>query len=217
MKRIVFQSLVIVFCLATVVATYGQVARRNTGATPPAANGATPAAPAAPKPLPASPNNPLAGGYLIQPNDVLSVFVYKYPDLSRERVLVLPDGRISVPLIQEIPVAGLTSLELKQKLEEILKGYVDGPNVTVSLESIQSYQVYIMGKVASPGPLVRATPISVMQAVAAAGGFGEFADKEHIVIFRGDERIRFNYDDYEKGKNQDRNIWLLSGDVVNVP
>src|SRR4030095_2952198 len=160
----------------------------------------------APNPVPAPPNNQVAGGYLIQPNDVLSVFVYKYPELSRDRVLVLPDGRISVPLIQEIPVAGLTSLELKQKLEEILKGYVDGPNVTVSLESIQSYQVYVMGKVASPGAFVRAPPISVRQAVAAAGGFAEFADKEHVVIFRGDERIRFNYDDYEKGKNQDRNI-----------
>jgi polysaccharide export outer membrane protein len=89
--------------------------------------------------------------------------------------------------------------------------------VTVSLESIQSYQVYVMGKVASPGALVRATPISVMQAVAASGGFSEFADKEHIVIFRGDERIRFNYDDFERGKNQDKNIWLLSGDVVNIP
>jgi polysaccharide export outer membrane protein len=148
---------------------------------------------------------------------VLSVFVYKYPELSREKVLVLPDGRISVPLIQEIPASGLTSLQLKQKLEEILKDYVDVPNVTVSLESIQSYQVYVMGKVASPGALVRATPISVMQAVAASGGFSEFADKEHIVIFRGDERIRFNYDDFERGKNQDKNIWLLSGDVVNIP
>src|SRR4030095_3857495 len=84
MKRIVFHSLVIVFCLATVVATYGQVARRNNGATPPAA-------PAGPKPLPAPPTNQVAGGYLIQPNDVLSVFVYKYPELSRDRVLVLPD------------------------------------------------------------------------------------------------------------------------------
>ena len=210
MKRIVFQSLVIVLCLTTGLVTYGQVARRNTGATPPAA-------PANPKTAPAPPNSTATGGYLIQPNDVLSVFVYKYPELSRERVLVLPDGTISVPLIQEIPVAGLTSLQLKQKMEETLKGYVDVPNVTVSLESIQSYQVYVMGKVGAPGAFIRATPISVMQAVAAAGGFGEFADKEHIVIFRGDERIRFNYEDFEKGRNQDKNIWLLSGDVVNVP
>jgi polysaccharide export outer membrane protein len=210
MKRIVFLSLVIVLCLMMAFVAYGQVARRNTAATPPNVQ-------AAPKPLPAPPNSSTTGGYLIQPNDVLSVFVYKYPELSREKVLVLPDGRISVPLIQEIPASGLTSLQLKQKLEEILKDYVDVPNVTVSLESIQSYQVYVMGKVASPGALVRATPISVMQAVAASGGFSEFADKEHIVIFRGDERIRFNYDDFERGKNQDKNIWLLSGDVVNIP
>jgi hypothetical protein len=114
MKRIVFQSLVIVLCLTMGLVTYGQVARRNTGATPPAA-------PANPKTAPAPPNSTATGGYLIQPNDVLSVFVYKYPELSRERVLVLPDGTISVPLIQEIPVAGLTSLQLKQKMEETLR------------------------------------------------------------------------------------------------
>jgi len=211
MKRIVFQSLGIVLCLSMGFAAYGQVAaRRNNQATPPAA-------PAAPKPVPASPNSPTTGGYLIQPNDVLSVFVYKYPELSREKVLVLPDGNVSIPLIQDIPAAGQTALQLKQKLESILKDYVDLPNVTVSLDSIQSYQVYVMGKVANPGVLTRAMPISVMQAVAASGGFSEFADKEHVVIFRGDDRIKFNFDDYEKGKNQDKNIWLLSGDVVNIP
>ena len=214
MKRIVFQSLAIALCLTTAFATYGQVARRATQSTTPAAA----PAPTSPPPTAARSNSPDATpGYLIQPNDVLSIFVYKYPELSRDKVLVLPDGRISIPLVQDMKASGLTSSQLKDKLEEKYKDIINVPNVTVSLEAIQSYQVYMMGKVGSPGTLVRATPINVMQALGAAGGFREFADKEHIVIFRGDERIRFNYEEFEKGKNQDKNIWLLSGDVVNVP
>jgi polysaccharide biosynthesis/export protein len=205
MKRSVFRSLVTVLCFATVAVTYGQVAGSGS------AGGRTAPAPAA------RANVGDAPGYLIQPNDVLSVFVYKYPELSRDRVLVLPDGRISLPLIQDMRAAGLTSTQLKQKLEEKLMENIDLPNVTVSLDSIQSYQVYVMGKVANPGSIVRATPINVMQALAASGGFREFAEKDAIVIFRGDERIRFKYDDFEKGKDQDKNIWLQSGDVVNVP
>jgi len=205
MKRSVFRSLVAVLCLTTVAITYGQVAGSGS------AGGRTAPAPAA------RANVGDAPGYLIQPNDVLSVFVYKYPELSRDRVLVLPDGRISLPLIQDMKAAGLTSTQLKQKLEEKLMENIDLPNVTVSLDSIQSYQVYVMGKVANPGSIVRATPINVMQALAASGGFREFAEKDAIVIFRGDERIRFKYDDFEKGKDQDKNIWLQSGDVVNVP
>ena len=206
MKRATLRSLIVVLCLTSVAVTYGQVARNSSSAT---AKGQV------------SPTTPLnvtdAPSYLIQPNDVLSIFVYKYPELSREQVLVLPDGRISLPLVQDMKAAGLTSTQLKQQLEEKLKTDIDLPNVTVSLQSIQSYQVYVMGKVANPGAIVRATPINVMQALAASGGFSEFADTGAIVIFRGDERIRFKYDDFEKGKNQDKNIWLQSGDVVNVP
>jgi polysaccharide export outer membrane protein len=212
MKRTAFLSLVITLCLANVISTYGQVARRSAPSTTPAA------APAPSSPAPAArPNIPDAPGYLIQPNDVIGVFIYKYPELSRDKVLVLPDGRISLPLIQDMKASGLTSTQLKEKLEEKLKDIINVPNVTVSLESIQSYQVYLMGKVANPGSFVRATPINLMQALAAAGGFRDFADEENIVIFRGDERIKFNYKEFEKGKNQDKNVWLLSGDVVNVP
>jgi polysaccharide export outer membrane protein len=205
MKRTVFRTLIGVLCLSSVAVTYAQVAGTSGSAS-------------ARTPAPASRSN-LADtpGYLIQPNDVLSVFVYKYPELSRDQVLVLPDGRISLPLIQDMKAAGQTSTQLKEQLEEKLKVNIDLPNVTVSLQSIQSYQVYVMGKVANPGSIVRATPINVMQALAASGGFREFADTSNIVIFRGDERIRFKYDDFEKGKNQDKNIWLQSGDVVNVP
>jgi len=204
MKRTVLRSLIAVFCLTSVAVTFGQVAG-SASSTP------RTAVPAARSNVTETP------GYLIQPNDVLSIFVYKYPELSRNGVLVLPDGRISIPLVQDMKASGLTSTQLKAKLEEKLAEVVDLPNVTVSLDSIQSYQVYIMGKVSRPGPIVRATPINVMQALAAAGGFQEFAETDAIVIFRGDERIRFKWTDFEKGKNQDKNIWLESGDVVNVP
>jgi polysaccharide export outer membrane protein len=154
---------------------------------------------------------------MIQPNDVLQIFVWKDPTVSRDKVLVRPDGRISLPLVQDLKAAGLTPMQLKESLEQRLAEFINLPNVTVIVDSIQSYEIYVMGKVAGPGPQRSATPLNIMQAIAAAGGFGEFADKGGIVIFRGDERIRFNYEDFEKGRNYGQNIVLLSGDVVNVP
>jgi polysaccharide export outer membrane protein len=208
MKRTVFKSLVFVLCLASVIVTNGQVA-------PPAGSGSARPTTTPQQPTPSAPQ--VTASYIIQPNDVLSVFVYKYPELSRDRVLVLPDGTISLPLIQSMKATGMTSAQLKQNLEAQLKEFVNVPNVTVSMESLSSYQVYVMGKVGGGGEKSRSTPINVMQAIAASGGFGGFADTSHVVIFRGDQRIRFNFDDFEKGRNQDKNIELLSGDVVYVP
>lgn len=88
--------------------------------------------------------------FIVQPNDLLEIFVWKEPDLTR-KVLVRPDGRISFPLIQDLQVAGLSPLEIKQEIEKKLKDYIEVPNVTVMVEAIQSYRIFVTGKVSKPG------------------------------------------------------------------
>jgi polysaccharide export outer membrane protein len=158
--------------------------------------------------------------YVIEPNDLLEVFVWKEPDLSRT-VLVRPDGRISFPLIQDLQASGLTPAELKGKVEELLKEFIAAPNVTVIVSAIQHYRIYVTGKVNSPSSFMVEKPITVLQALSLAGGFAEFADEGDIKIVRmyGNEYVYldFNYKDVIKGKNTQQNIVLRSGDVVVVP
>lgn len=158
--------------------------------------------------------------YVIEPNDVLEVFVWKEPDLSR-KVLVRPDGRISFPLVQDLQAAGLTPAELKAKVEELLQQYIAAPNVTVIVDAIQHYRIYVTGKVTSPGSFMMEKPLTVLQAISFAGGFAEFADENEIKIVRvyGNDYVYldFNYKDVIKGKNTSQNIVLRSGDVVVVP
>ena len=154
--------------------------------------------------------------YLIQINDVLHIFVWKEPDVSQGRVLVRPDGRISIPLVQDMQAAGLTPIQLKAKLEEKLKEKIDVPEVTVIVDTIQSYKIYVMGTVGHGGVFSSPIPLTIMQVLANAGGFSEFADKENVRIFRGNLIMRFNYKEYVEGKNLSQNIKLESGDVVEV-
>jgi len=157
-----------------------------------------------------------APSYLIQVNDVLHVFVWKEPEVTQSRVLVRPDGRISIPLVQDMQASGLTPVQLKQRLEEKLKDLIDVPNVTVIVDTIQSYQVFVMGQVAGGGAFSSATPVTIMQALANAGGFSEFANKKEVRIFRGNLVMKFNYEEYTEGRNLTQNIKLESGDVVEV-
>jgi polysaccharide biosynthesis/export protein len=158
--------------------------------------------------------------YIIQPNDVLQIFVYKEPNLSG-KVTVRPDGRISFPLIQDLQAEGLNPGQLKNKIEEALKEYLDAPNVTVIVEAILSYRVFVTGKVGKPGMISSEKPINVLQALSLAGGFQEFANQAETVIIRnsGEEStlFRFNYPEVIKGKNFSQNMPLKSGDVVVVP
>jgi polysaccharide export outer membrane protein len=158
--------------------------------------------------------------YIIQPNDVLAIFVWKEPSLSG-KVTVRPDGRISFPLVQDLQAGGMNPVQLKEKIEESLKQYIDVPNVTVIVDAIQSYRVFVTGKVGKPGALMLEKPISVLQALSLAGGFAEFANTAEIVIIRnsGEDSTlyRFNYPEVIKGKNFSQNMLLRSGDVVVVP
>jgi len=158
--------------------------------------------------------------YIIQPNDVLSIFVYKDPTLSG-KVTVRPDGRISFPLIQDQQAAGMNPDQLKEKIEVRLKEYIDAPNVTVIVDAIQSYRIYVTGKVGKPGGIMAEKPISVLMALSIAGGFQDFANTAEIVIIRnsGEDSTlyRFNYPEVIRGKNFSQNMLLKSGDVVVVP
>jgi polysaccharide export outer membrane protein len=158
--------------------------------------------------------------YVIQPNDVLQIFVWKEEGLS-SKVVVRPDGRISFPLIQDMQAAGMNPGQLKDRIEERLKEYLDVPNVTVIVDAIQSYRVFVMGKVTRPGMLTMERPINVLQALSLAGGLAEFANPTEIVIFRntGEDTtpFRFNYQEVIKGKNVSQNMFLRPGDVVVVP
>jgi len=154
--------------------------------------------------------------YLIQINDVLHIYVWKEPEVSQARVLVRPDGRISIPLVQDMQAAGFTPIQLKARLEEKLKEKIDVPEVTVIVDTIQSYQIYVMGSVGHGGAFSSPIPLTIMQVLANAGGFSEFADKENVRIFRGNLIMRFNYKEYVEGKNLSQNIKLESGDVVEV-
>ena len=158
--------------------------------------------------------------YVVQPNDLLEIYVWKDQNLTR-KVVVRPDGRISFPLIQDMQVAGLNPEAIKSEIEKKLKEYIDAPNVTVIVEAIQSYRVFVTGKVAKPGVYTAEKPISVLQALALSGGFQDFANPAEMVIIRntGEDTIlfRFNYLEAIKGKNFNQNILLKSGDVIVVP
>jgi len=167
-----------------------------------------------------------SGATLIQPNDKLTIDVYKNPDLSRQ-VTVQPDGLISISLVQSIQAAGLTPAQLKVELEKRLKEYLEVPTVTVIIDAIQSYRVYVTGKVQKAGVIVSERPLTVLQAIALAGGFQDFARKDQITIVRtispqlgrGQQDIKypFDHDKVIDGTKQAQNIFLISGDVVNVP
>jgi polysaccharide biosynthesis/export protein len=184
----------------------------------------TPAsAPDAPKPLPGL-NDPLANTaavdhstYIIGPNDVLSIEVFKEPAWSK-LYPVRTDGMISVSLIGEMRAAGLTPKQLEAQLTEALKAQINEPNVTVSVYDVRSKTYTVTGEVKRPGeyPLIK-NPTTVFEAINEAGGFMDnFSDRKHITIIRGAKRIPFNYNDYVKGKNLDKNIPLQNGDTVIV-
>jgi polysaccharide biosynthesis/export protein len=158
--------------------------------------------------------------YIIQPNDMLEVFVWQEPQLTR-KVLVRPDGFISIPLVQDIQASGITPVELKAQIEKKLKEYLPAPNVTIVVEAIQSYRIFVVGKVQKPGGLTVEKPVTVLQALSLAGGFQDYAKESEIVVIRTDSKksvvLNFNYRDVIHGKNPAQNILLRSGDVVAVP
>jgi len=158
--------------------------------------------------------------YRIGPNDILNIFVWKEADLTRD-VTVMPDGKITYPLIGEITAQGQTASELKKTITEKLQNFVTAPEVTVIVKESRSQVVYTVGKLTRPGPYPLAPGMTVMQALSAAGGFAEWADTKNIMIIRregGKEiQLRFNYKEFTSGERLEQNIVLNPGDTLVVP
>ena len=178
--------------------------------------------PAAETPLvPVAPSHAsLPDGYVIGPDDVLIVVFWREKDLSGE-VTVRPDGRISIPLLQDLVAAGLTPEQLRDKLNVEALRFVEDPNATVVVKEINSRRVFITGQVTKPGPYRLTSPTTVVQLISMAGGLLEYADKENIAVMRTENGVpvsyRFNYKDITQRKNLKQNIALMPGDTVLVP
>ncbi|WP_245535763.1 polysaccharide biosynthesis/export family protein [Thiorhodococcus drewsii] len=171
--------------------------------------------------MPAQADRAVPEGYRLQAGDIVAVSVWQEPGLE-QLVLVRPDGGISFPLAGDLKASGLTVEELNQALKKRLKKYISDPVVTVTLQEIPGNRIYVMGRVNKPGdfPLVT-RDVTVVQALAMAGGLTPFADEKHIKVLRtenGRQRsILFNYKDIRRGQALEQNIMLQAGDVIVVP
>lgn len=158
--------------------------------------------------------------YLIGAGDVLEIVVWREDDISRI-VRVRPDGKISLPLVDDIQAAEGTLGQLKDRLTKALADFVDAPSVYVMLQENRSKRFYVVGRVNAPGEYILERDITVLQAIAAAKGFTEWAKKDDIVIVRDGPRgqvvIEFNYDRVISGKDATQNIVLKPDDVIVVP
>lgn len=161
-------------------------------------------------------------GFRVGPGDVLKVNVWKHDELSQQQVTVRPDGAISIPLLGDVPASGRTTTEISSDIATRLRQFFqDQPPVTVQVAEVKSYRVYVIGEVTKPGEFAPGAEISVLQALALAGGFTRFANPDRIVIVRRDargvRRIPFDFSGVvERGELQ-QNLALQPGDVVIVP
>jgi polysaccharide export outer membrane protein len=159
--------------------------------------------------------------YVIGENDLLDIDVWKEKEISRQ-VPVRPDGKISLPLVGQIQASGLTPLQLQDDITEKLKTYISNPEVTVIVEDPRSHQFNVVGQVARPGSYPLSESMTVLDAIAAAGGFRDFAKETKIYVLRpmpGGIRVRipFNYKNVIKGKDLQENVPLKPGDTIVVP
>lgn len=171
-------------------------------------------------PLPTQ-QTPLPAGYVIGPDDVLTISYWRNADMSAE-VTVRPDGLISLPLLNEIQAGGLTPEQLRERIsKDALKFLEEAPTVAVVVKAINSRKVYITGMVQKPGFYQLTGAMTVVQLLATAGGVQEFADTKNILIVRNDAGRQvsygFNYKDFVRRKNLKQNIELQPGDTVVVP
>jgi polysaccharide export outer membrane protein len=159
-------------------------------------------------------------GYVIGADDVLAVTFWREKDLSSD-VAVRPDGKITLPLLNDIEAAGLTPDQLRDRVTKAAGQYVEDPNVTVTVKAINSRKVFITGNISKPGPYPLGGPMTVMQLIAMAGGVQEFAKSDRILIMRTENgkpaALKFNYKEVADGKKLTQNIELLPGDTVIVP
>jgi polysaccharide biosynthesis/export protein len=166
-----------------------------------------------PSPLPADSDK-----YIIGPEDILHVQVWKEETLS-QTVLVRTDGKISLPLLDDVQAAGLTPLKLKEVLTEKYKAYVDNPLVTIMVREAKSFKVFLSGQVAKPGAYTILGEITFLQMIAMAGGFTEWANQKKVLLIRRENgrevRKTINYKKIVAGEAE--NILIKTGDTIIVP
>jgi polysaccharide export outer membrane protein len=158
--------------------------------------------------------------YRIGPEDVLHISVWKEDDLDR-KVLVRPDGGVSFPLVGDIQVSGRTPLEVQDEIRSRLARYVPDAEVTVSVDKISGYTIFVLGEVNKPGQFTLGRYVDVVQALTLAGGTTPYASERNMQILRRKDGVevtyRFDFRDIKRGKDLKQNIILQSGDVVVVP
>ncbi|MFO0773241.1 MAG: polysaccharide biosynthesis/export family protein [Nitrospiraceae bacterium] len=163
--------------------------------------------------------------FLIGPEDVLVVNVWRNQELSKD-VIVRPDGKISMPLIGDVPAAGLTAQALSKRISDGLAEFMANPTVSVTVKEINSYYIYVLGEVGRPGKFTLKSFATVLQGISYAGGFTQFAARNRMHVMRmvtnghGEPKqvqIPVPYDDILAGKNLDANFVLRAGDVIVVP
>ena len=157
--------------------------------------------------------------YVIGADDTLRISVWKEPDLS-ETLPVRPDGKISMPLLNDIPAAGLTPLQLKDSITEKLKKFISDPRVTVVVTAMNSRRIFVSGEVLHTGPMALLPQMTVLQALSQAG-FTQFANVKGIYLLRTEkgrqQKLPFNYKEVIKGNHPEQNIDLKPGDTLVVP
>ena len=188
---------------------------------------ATPAAAPAPAPAPAVTPAPvvpagveLPAGYVVGPEDVLTIVVWREKDLSSD-VTVRPDGRITLPLINDVVAQGLTPDQLRDQLKAQFDKYVEDSSVSVVVKQINSRKVFITGMVGKPGAYPLTSTMTVLQLISLAGSLREFTSGKNILIIRDEggkqKALKFNYEEVREGTRLEQNIQLKPGDTVVVP
>ena len=185
----------------------------------------TAAAPVRPLDNPATPGGVVnttvdnASAFEIGPEDILDISVWKSPELSRT-VPVRPDGKVSLPLVNDIQAAGLTPATLREQVTAKLSEFIPAPEVSVMVREVHSRKVAVVGAVKAPGRFELKSPMTVLEAIALAQGFTDFASRDRIVVLRQQgattTRLAFNYRRLADGAEQD-NFFMRPGDIVVVP
>ncbi len=171
------------------------------------------------------PPGPPEEGFVLGPEDVIDVVVWKNPDLSRQ-VVIRPDGKISLPLIGDVRSSGMTANQLASDIAERFKAYKENPSVSVNVLEVNSYYVFVVGEVNSPGKLPLKSYTTILQALSLAGGFTQFSSRNDIQVVRNlinaegvikELRIPLRYDDLISEDGGVYNITLQSGDTIVIP
>jgi polysaccharide biosynthesis/export protein len=154
--------------------------------------------------------------YLIGPEDILFIRVWREPDFTLPAA-VRPDGKITMPLVGDVQAGDQTPMQLTKTITELLGKYLNNPDVNVIVTDVRSKKYYIDGEVLKPGTYLLVTPTTVLEALSNCGGFRDFANSKKIRILRKGNILHFNYKDVSKGKNLEQNILIESGDHIIVP